>query len=100
MCLKLVLGTLTLNFQSISSEFDLLKLLFEYQFEELQSVLTNKIESLINSKNVLKILDLANLNNLTDLVESCNKFLDFHADELISHPDFNNLSQVSFCRLN
>lgn len=82
--------------QNLSNDFEVLGLFYEYQIVELQKSLSIQIPRFLNSKNVFKILDIANLYNLTDLVEACNHFLDLHAGELKSNEEFYNLSQVIF----
>lgn len=93
---KLFLGTIVLSLQNIIEELEMLELLEQYQLEELEPLLAEKITAVLDMKTIFKVLHLADKHKCANLVESCQEFMDTHAEQLISCEEFYRLSRVYF----
>ncbi|KAG1654460.1 BTB/POZ domain-containing protein 9 [Nymphon striatum] len=85
---------------------DILGHAHHYAIIDLQMAISVYLEAILNITNVCMIYDMANLYQLTSLVEVCSLFMDRHASEIIQHGSFlslsasalkNMISRDSFC---
>ena len=74
---------------------DLLGLVHQYGFQQLESSLSIYLKSILSLKNVCTIYDTACLYNLKSLKQHSAQFIDNHANELIKTTEFLSLSSVS-----
>jgi BTB/POZ domain-containing protein 9 len=73
---------------------DLLGLVHQYGFIELQNSISNYLESILNLKNICSIYDIACLYNLKSLAETCARFIDRNCTTLIKSSALVCLSAV------
>lgn len=78
---------------------DTLGLAHQYGFMELESAISEILRQLLALRNVCAILDTAHLFELEQLVRVCHNFLDKHANEILNHETFINLSESSLINL-
>ena len=73
---------------------DLLGLVHQYGFQQLEYSLSTYLKSILSLKNVCTIYDTACLYNLNNLQQHSAQFIDNHANEIIKTSEFLNLSPV------
>lgn len=73
---------------------DLLGLVHQYGFIELQNSISNYLESILSLKNICSIYDIACLYNLKSLAETCARFIDRNCASLIKTSSLTCLSSV------
>ncbi|CAF4932470.1 unnamed protein product, partial [Rotaria magnacalcarata] len=74
---------------------DLLGLVHQYGFQQLENSLSSYLKSILSLKNVCTIYDTACLFNLKNLKQHSAQFIDNNADEIIKTNEFVSLSSVS-----
>ena len=74
---------------------DLLGLVHQYGFQQLETSLSIYLKSILSLKNVCTIYDTACLYHLKNLKQHSAQFIDNHANELIKTNEFLSLSSVS-----
>jgi len=74
---------------------DLLGLVHQYGFQELETSLSIYLKSILSLKNVCTIYDTACLYNLKNLKQHSAQFIDNHANDIIKTNEFLTLSAVS-----
>ncbi|CAF3462340.1 unnamed protein product, partial [Rotaria sp. Silwood2] len=89
-------GQISLTKENEDILLDLLGLVHQYGFEQLENSLSIYIQSILSLNNVCIIYDTACLYKLNNLREHCALFIDNHAKEIIKTNEFFALSSVSF----
>ncbi|UJR26271.1 hypothetical protein I4U23_007611 [Adineta vaga] len=74
---------------------DLLGLVHQYGFQQLETSLSTYLKSILSLKNVCNIYDTACLYDLKNLRQHAAQFIDNHANEIIKTNEFLTLSSVS-----
>lgn len=77
---------------------DLLGLVHQYGFQQLEESLSAYLKSILSLKNVCTIYDTACLYNLQNLRQHSAQFIDNLANEIIKTNEFLTLSPVSLFR--
>ncbi|CAF4423282.1 unnamed protein product [Rotaria socialis] len=85
-------GQINLAKETEDTLLDLLGLVHQYGFEQLESSLSMYIQSILSLSNVCIIYDAACLYELNNLREHCALFIDSHAKEIITTNEFLALS--------
>ena len=86
-------GIITLKCLKEEDIIDLLGLAHKYGLLALQSALGNYLESIINTKNVTIIFDVACLYQLYRVRDKCLTYMDHNALDILESDGFMNLSQ-------
>ncbi|XP_066602241.1 BTB/POZ domain-containing protein 9 isoform X2 [Prorops nasuta] len=71
---------------------DILGLVHQFGFTELESAISDYLKEIINIKNVCFIFDAARLYKLEFLLKVCHEYMDIHAPNIIQHESFLQLS--------
>ena len=74
---------------------DLLGLVHQYGFQQLENSLSIYLKSILSLKNVCTIYDTACLYDLKNLKQHSAQFIDNHANEIIKTNEFLSLSSVN-----
>lgn len=74
---------------------DLLGLVHQYGFQQLETSLSIYLKSILSLQNVCTIYDTACLYNLKNLKQHSAQFIDNHANEIIKTNEFLSLSAVN-----
>ncbi|CAF3473058.1 unnamed protein product [Rotaria socialis] len=85
-------GQINLAKETEDTLLDLLGLVHQYGFEQLENSLSMYIQSILSLNNVCIIYDAACLYELNNLREHCALFIDSHAKEIITTNEFLALS--------
>ena len=78
---------------------DLLALVHQYGFEDLENSLSIYLKSILSPENVCLIYDTSCLYELDYLQQYCARFIDCHASEIIQRKEFLSLSSVAFASI-
>ena len=78
----------------MDTALDLLDLAHQCGLTNLETIIGEKLKLFLNDKNIIAILNLANLYDLIELRDTCHAFIDPKASEILKHDAFNELSQV------
>ncbi|CAF4213167.1 unnamed protein product, partial [Rotaria magnacalcarata] len=85
-------GQINLGKETEDTLLDLLGLVHQYGFEQLENSLSMYIQSILSLNNVCIIYDTACLYELKNLREHCALFIDSHGNEIITTNEFLALS--------
>lgn len=85
-------GKINLKNEKEDLLIDLLSLVHQYGFIDLQRSISDYLESILDVKNVCSIYDIASLYQLVSLKETCSRYIDRNCMELIKQ---NLLLQLS-----
>ncbi|CAF2085115.1 unnamed protein product [Rotaria magnacalcarata] len=85
-------GQINLGKETEDTLLDLLGLVHQYGFEQLENSLSMYIQSILSLNNVCIIYDTACLYELNNLREHCALFIDSHGSEIITTNEFLALS--------
>jgi BTB/POZ domain-containing protein 9 len=75
--------------------FDILGLVHKYGFTELEHNVSEYLKEICKPENVCSIFSHSQLFSMRSLAAHCLDFMDFHAEEVLAHPTFRNLSPGS-----
>ncbi len=89
-------GKISLRHEKEESLIDLLGLVHQYGFIDLQKSVSNYLESILDVKNVCQIYNISSLYQLKSLEETCARFIDRNCSVLIKQNTLLQLSCVSF----
>ncbi|KAJ3643690.1 hypothetical protein Zmor_026387 [Zophobas morio] len=92
-------GVITINLSNLDTALDLLDLAHQCGLTNLETIIGEKLKLFLNDKNIIAILNLANLYDLIELRDTCHAFIDPKASEILKHDAFNELSQKSLIKL-
>ena len=87
------------NFLKEDSLIELLGLVHQYGFIDLQNAISDYLESILDIKNICSIYDIACLYNLKSLAETCARFIDRNCTALIKSSSLATLSSVSIVEI-
>ncbi|XP_063903919.1 BTB/POZ domain-containing protein 9-like [Zophobas morio] len=91
-------GTIAVS-SDLESSLEILGLVHQYSFTDLQTTIIKKLKPLLNLQNVCLVLNTANLYDLEELLEACHSFMDLNASEVVTSDCFTDLSQKSMIKL-
>jgi BTB/POZ domain-containing protein 9 len=92
-------GKISLRNEKEDSLIDLLGLVHQYGFVELQKAISNYLESILDLKNVCQIYNISSLYQLESLEETCARFIDRNCSTLIKSNTLLNLSCESLAAI-
>lgn len=93
-------GRISLSKEKEEILLDLLGLVHQYGFQQLETSLSIYLKSILSLKNVCTIYDTACLYNLKNLKQHSAQFIDNHANDIIKTNEFLSLSAVNIHSLN
>lgn len=88
-------GKISLRNEKEESLIDLLGLVHQYGFVELQKSISNYLESILDLRNVCQIYNISSMYQLKSLEETCARFIDRNCQLLIKQNTLLQLSCVS-----
>ncbi|KAJ3659679.1 hypothetical protein Zmor_011354 [Zophobas morio] len=92
-------GVITINLSNLDTALDLLDLAHQCGLTDVETIIGQKLKSLLNDKNIIPILNIANLYDLIELRDACHAFIDPKASEILEQESFKKLSQKSLIKL-
>ncbi|KAL5967683.1 BTB/POZ domain-containing protein 9 [Taenia solium] len=92
-------GKLCISGVTIEDAFDILGLVCQYNFPNLQNDLTAYFIRSLTPQNVCLLYDLAITFDLEDLIDACLQTIDRSPAVILSHPQFLRLSRASVLRM-
>jgi BTB/POZ domain-containing protein 9 len=85
-------GKMLLKEMKTDLVFDILGLVHKYGFTELEHNVSEYLKEICKPENVCNIFCASQMYSMRSLAAHCLDFMDFHAEEILKHPTFRNLS--------